>query len=228
MLQIFITGTDTNIGKTYVAVAMLKFFAQQNLKAVGFKPIASGAFLYKGLLLNEDAVRLQHASSIQLPYNQINPFLFEAAIAPNIADRNKTLTSEALYKKYQAMLKHKVDILLVEGVGGWCTPLNINETMADFVEGADLGVIIVVGMKLGCLNHAILTVQNIAARGVKIHGWIANCLNNNMESLTDNIKTLEDMLNIPFLGSLAENEEISMGTKLAQELLAFYKGSFAR
>lgn len=226
MHKFFVTGTDTNIGKTYVTLAMIQFFAKQNLRVAGLKPVASGCYQYKGLLLNEDALLLQEYSTVTIPYDKINPFRFKPPIAPHIADTEGILTKESIYSKYQDMLSEDLDVLFVEGVGGWCVPINNKETMADFVKKADLDVIVVVGLKLGCLNHAILTVDSILSRGVRVSGWIANCLDKNMECLSENIESLKNMLHIPFLGSIDEGGVISKESDLAYSLTELRKSGF--
>ncbi|MBP9792310.1 MAG: dethiobiotin synthase [Rickettsiales bacterium] len=226
MRKFFVTGTDTNIGKTYITLEMIKFFTRQNLRVVGIKPVASGCYQYKGLLLNEDALLLQAHSTVTIPYHKINPFSFEPPIAPHIADKKGILTTEEIYSKYKDILTEDLDMLFVEGVGGWCVPINKKETMADFVKKADLDVIVVVGMRLGCLNHSILTVESILARSVRVSGWIANCFDTEMESLSENIESLKEILQIPFLGKL-DSGTITDGSDLASSLMMFREGGLS-
>lgn len=180
MKQIFfVTGTDTDAGKTYSACALLHHAQQKGLRTLGLKPLASGAQLCAEGLRNEDALALMAASSIKLPYEAINPFCFAEPIAPHIAAAHGDvlLSAETIAQKIQAVLKHTdFDYALIEGAGGWRTPINNSETLADVVKILNIPVILVVGLKLGCLNHALLTREAILADGLPLHGWIANDL----------------------------------------------------
>ena len=226
MIKIFITGTDTDIGKTYVSTKILQYYSQKGLRTLGMKPVATGCYMYNDRWFNKDAELLLQESLIKVDYSQVNPFSFRDAVSPNIADKAKILTSQRIYNEYKILLNNKPEVLLVEGVGGWSVPINDKETMADFVRLTKLGVIIVVGMKLGCLNHAILTVNNIRAQKVKILGWVANCVMPEMEALNENISTLKSFLNIPFLGRINFEESIGEGTELAKTLNGFGKARF--
>ena len=190
MKKIFITGTDTNIGKTYVAKKLLRDFAQSGFSTIGIKLIASGG--------REDAIILRDASTLKIAYEQHNPILFEQAIAPHIAAQlaNVDLSLAALNK---INLDFNVDIHVIEGAGGWLLPLNQNETLADFVVQNKFEIILVVGMRLGCLNHALLTIQSIEQMGGKLIGWIANCIDPDMEYLDENIAWLKQHLKVPLL-----------------------------
>ena len=223
MFKFFVTGTDTDIGKTYISARILRFFTNKNLSTIGMKPVACGCYTYKGMLISEDAELLMQESSEQLLYSQINPFAYEAPISPNIADIHKNLSSDLIYKKYNEVLTKSPDILVVEGAGGWAVPINDSETMADFVKQASLDVILVVGMRLGCLNHAILTIQNILSCNIKVKGWIANYIDPDMQSLDENIETLKKFMPVSFLGTIYNGQDIEEGSELAnnlQELLA--------
>ena len=201
-LRIFITGTDTGIGKTYVTAALLGALSQRGLKTLGIKPLATGGFWRDHNLYNEDALDLQAKSSVKLAYPKINPVVFEPAIAPHLAARqqNQTLTAASLLSACTAALNFPTDVCIVEGVGGWNTPLNDTETMADFVQISGCKVILVVGMRLGCLNHTLLTVNAIRQMQIPALGWIANCIDPDMLYLNDNIATLQQCLTMPLLG----------------------------
>jgi dethiobiotin synthetase len=200
-LKIFIAGTDTDVGKTYVAAALLRLFSKLGYSTLGIKPIASDCHYHNNILLNNDALTLHAASSIKLAYKQINPFSFKSAIAPHIAAKavNIKLSAQALRESCASAFCYPADVHIIEGAGGWYVPLNQTETMADFVIALQLPVILVVGMKLGCLNHALLTYQAMQHTHVVLIGWVANCIET-MESCTENIQTLQDYLNVPCLG----------------------------
>ena len=197
--KIFITGTDTSIGKTYVAIQLLKECNTEGLNTIGIKPVASDARFCHGKLMNDDALALQQAASIKLDYDLINPFVFEPAIAPHIAANleNRQLSVELLTQATQPALNYPADIHLVEGCGGWLCPLNDTETMADYVVANNFDVILVVGMRLGCLNHALLTYQAIKQSGARLIGWIANCIDAKMLHRDKNIQTLENLIQVP-------------------------------
>ena len=194
MRKIFITGTDTNIGKTYVAIRLLEKFNQQALQTIGLKPVATGCVNKQ----NEDAVLLQQHASIKLDYNLVNPFAFTPAVSPNIACNNLKVTE--IYSALQEVFKIKADVCLIEGVGGWMAPLNKRETMADLVmQIEDIEIILVVGMRLGCLNHTLLTYNAIKNAKLPIAGWVANIIDPKMEAIQENISTLKNFINEPCL-----------------------------
>lgn len=194
MRKIFITGTDTNIGKTYVSLKLLENFNQKGLKTIGLKPISTGCLNGK----NEDALLLQKKASIKLSYKLVNPYSFTPAVSPNIASNN--LNSNEIYLHLQEAFKLQADICLIEGVGGWLVPINSLETMEDLVQKIeDVEIILVVGIRLGCLNHALLTYQAIKFRKLNFAGWIANIIDPEMEALEENITTLKKFINEPCL-----------------------------
>ena len=199
-LSIFITGTDTGIGKTYVSCELLRKFQQQGYTTLALKPLASGCRKTPTGLLNEDAEALQSLSSIKLPYSQVNPFAFEAPIAPHLAARQQQLSLSAKALADSCQNTQLADFTLIEGVGGWQVPLNANETMADFARLLAIPVVLVVGMRLGCLNHALLTASNIQAHGCNLLGWIANCIDRDMLMLEENIESLKQRIKAPLLG----------------------------
>lgn len=207
--KIFITGTDTHIGKTYISVGLLKLFTQWGYTTLGLKPLATGGIRQNSFLYNADALALQQASSVKLAYYRLNPFCFEPPIAPHIAAASlkKTLSVELLKRKTEYGLYYPVDVCLVEGIGGWYVPLNNLETMADYVISCDLSVILVVGIRLGCLNHALLTYQAIQSKKTMLLGWIANCLNPERNDNEAMIVSLKQWLPIPFLGTVEYKEK---------------------
>ncbi|MDM8547308.1 dethiobiotin synthase [Candidatus Venteria ishoeyi] len=178
----FITGTDTGIGKTWTTLALLHHFQRQGIAATGMKPVASGCERdEQGILRNQDALLIQAHSSSSLPYQQVNPFAFEPPIAPHIAatEMGAPLQLDKLVQACQGMQKHCMqnqEHLLIEGVGGWYVPLNEQAGLNDLVQALDVGVILVVGLKLGCINHALLSAQAIINDGCTLVGWVANSL----------------------------------------------------
>ena len=200
--MIFITGTDTHVGKTYITRQLLDYYRQQGLRTLGVKPIASGCEWQHGTLINEDALALSQASSINISYSLTNPFAFEQPVAPHIAAKlaNITLNSTLLNDYFAKINQIDFDICLIEGAGGWLLPLNDHETFADVISALHIDIILVVSMKLGCLNHALLTETAIKSRGGKLAGWIANCVDPQMKYLNENIETLKEMLRAPMLG----------------------------
>ncbi|MDN3650863.1 dethiobiotin synthase [Reinekea marina] len=208
----FISGTDTDAGKTFVSVALLNAFAQQGHSTLGLKPLAAGSELLNGEEKNDDAVNLANASTVKLSYQQTNPVLLKAPMAPHIAAQreNKRLSSQQLVGFVRGtLMSANAALTLVEGAGGWRVPLNNRETLADVVKALNLDVILVVGMKLGCLNHAILTMEAIERDGLKVAGWIANCIDPEMDGLEENIQTLQQYLRAPLIGVMPFSEKLS-------------------
>jgi len=197
-MSYFVTGTDTGVGKTLVSCALLHAFAAQGLRVAGMKPVSAGCDDDDH---NEDAKRLRAACNVLASYGQINPYNFYHFIAPHIAARNigvcidfaRILTS---FRELTA----QADVVIVEGIGGFKVPLNEKQDSADLARQLELPVILVAGMRLGCLNHALLTADAIAAYGLRLAGWVANVLDADMPVLRDNISALEQRLNAPLLG----------------------------
>lgn len=207
MKKIFITGTDTAIGKTYIACGLLRLLAHKKISTVAVKPVAAGVELINGNLANRDAMLLQQCATYNLPYQNTNPILLTEYIAPHLAARhdNIILNSNALSEKCRPAFNSSVDVAIVEGCGGWQVPLNENETMADWAIEENLEIIMVVGMRLGCLNHSLLTYAALQKSKLKILGWIANCIDPEMPYLDENIVTLNDRMHCPLLGIVPFN-----------------------
>jgi dethiobiotin synthetase len=198
---LFITGTNTGVGKTAVTAAMLRRLAASNVRTVGLKPIASGSQRAgpDAPLRNPDALELQAAATVALPYDQVNPYCFEPAIAPHIAaaEAGQPVTLEALVRWYRRVTTG-ADLALVEGAGGWRVPLHPEGFLSDLPETLGMGVILVVGTTLGCLNHARLTAEAIHAGGrCPWVGWIANDVDPAFERRAENLATLERLLGSP-------------------------------
>jgi len=199
----FVTGTDTGIGKTWTTVALMQYFKNQGKSVIGMKPIASGCDELDGQLRNEDALLLQEHASVALPYQDVNPYAFTLPVSPHIAAEQAgvEINIANIIEKYQ-QLEKKSDIVLVEGVGGWLVPINTQQDVADLAQALDLPVIVVVGMRLGCINQAKLTFAAIEQKGVFCKGWIASCVEQDMLMLKENIQTLCATTAIPLLAVL--------------------------
>lgn len=208
----FITGTDTGVGKTLVTASLLHLAEKQGLKAFGLKPIAAGCENTPDGLRNEDAVLLQAHSSIKLPYEQINPIALRAAKAPHIAaaEEGRRLNLDRLVGLCRGTLMQPADLRLIEGAGGWRVPLNEFENLSSLPLQLKIPVILVVGLRLGCLNHALLTAEAIARDGLPIAGWVASGIDPQMDSVEDNIATLKARLPSPCLGVIPALGEVSV------------------
>lgn len=206
----FVTGTDTDSGKTLVSTALLTAFNREVLRAgfsrssLGVKPVASGCEITEKGLRNSDALKLMSASSLKLSYEQVNPISFEPAIAPHIAAKQQgvNLSPEAILAKPDRAAFAQADFCLIEGAGGWRLPLGEGRYLSELVQQLNLPVILVVGMKLGCLNHALLTQEAILADGLTVAGWVANCVDPNMSVFDENLASLKEMMVSPFLGCI--------------------------
>lgn len=194
MKQIFfITGTDTGVGKTYISCQLLANANRQGKHTLGLKPLAAGADMTANGLRNDDALALQAVSTVKLPYGMINPFCFAQPIAPHIAaaQQGVSLTAANIANRIEsAITATNADYIIIEGAGGWRVPVNETETLADVVKRLKVPVILVVGMKLGCMNHALLTAEAIQSDGIVLAGWVANDLGEPMPCLAENIATL--------------------------------------
>ncbi|QEY25109.1 dethiobiotin synthase [Neisseria zalophi] len=199
-LTYFVTGTDTESGKTFCTAALLRAVARRGQISIGFKPVASEAG--EGGL-NADVLALQAASSVRLNYNQHNIYTFSEATAPHLAaaDMGIVIQPQKLSDGLTE-LKKQGDFVLTEGAGGWLTPLNSETDFSDWVVFERLPVILVVGMKLGCLNHALLTVHAVAQAGLPLAGWIANCLSIYPHRFEDYLAELKQRIPAPFLGAM--------------------------
>jgi|SRR5450830_738743 len=206
----FVTGTDTGVGKTLIASALVYQFAQQGLQAVGMKPVAAGCELIDGQLVNEDVTQLIAASNVQAPHQLVNPYAFTPPIAPHIAGQQvgETISLDTIAEAF-VQLGELADVVIVEGAGGFCVPLNDSATMADLAVKLDIPVVLVVGMRLGCINHALLTAEAIQSRGLKLAGWIANQLDTEMAVFEENIASLKLRIHSPYLGLVSWSTEPS-------------------
>ena len=198
----FLTGTDTDVGKTFIACALLHAWRAQGLRAVGYKPVAAGAEPdNNGVLRNDDAILLQAASASGFTLSDINPVCLPEAIAPHIAAAHAGVQIDIndLFMRF-ALLREKTDRVVIEGAGGFVVPLDDHTDMSQLARRCAAPVILVVGLRLGCLNHALLTAQAIAAAGLPLAGWIGNVIDPDMPCIDENITCLRQRLVAPCLG----------------------------
>ncbi|AKJ42783.1 ATP-dependent dethiobiotin synthetase BioD 1 [Pragia fontium] len=209
----FVTGTDTDVGKTVASCALLQAFSSASYRVAGYKPIASGSQITSSGLRNSDALALQRYSSVSLTYPEVNPLTLLEPTSPHIASRleQRPIVVEQLSAGL-THLKQKADIVVVEGAGGWFTPLSDRQNLSDWVTQQQISVILVVGMKLGCINHALLTQQALLSAGVHFSGWIANNIQAPNKHYSAYLETLKQRLTAPMIGEipyLTEPEEHS-------------------
>lgn len=200
----FLTGTDTEVGKTHAACALIRYWRSQGLRATGYKPVAAGGWRNANdEIINEDASRLLDASGAGATLSRINPICLEQAIAPHVAaaDENRAIEPAQILQGY-AGLARDFDRVVVEGVGGFRVPLSADFDSADLAVALGLPVVLVVGLRLGCINHALLTAEAILARGLPLAAWIGNTLNPGMMRQADSVLALRQRIAAPCLGIL--------------------------
>ena len=207
----FIAGTDTDVGKTTIAAGLLHAARLQGLSTLGAKPVASGCAVTAKGLRNADAQALIDESTFKLAYEQVNPFAFEPAIAPHLAAREAgiALGVSALLAAMQAVLKQDADFTLIEGAGGWRVPLSDHANLSDLAIALKLPVILVVGVRLGCINHALLSAEAIARDGLQLAGWVANIIEPRTSRLEENLASLAERLPAPCLGRVPKLKQAS-------------------
>jgi dethiobiotin synthetase len=215
---LFVTGTDTGVGKTRVAAALCRGLAARGTRVAAMKPVASGCALTPDGLRNEDALLLLAAMNVRARYSEVNPYAFAPAIAPHIAAREAGVDIDftVLDRAYER-LRMRSHVLIVEGAGGWLAPLDSSHAFADLAVHWQMDVVLVVGMRLGCLNHALLTAESIDRRGLRLRGWVANSIDPEFERLTENISSLEGRISAPCLGIFSFEPQADPET-LAQAL----------
>lgn len=200
---LFIAGTDTGVGKTLIACALLQGFAARGLRVAAMKPVAAGAVRRRGVWHNEDVAQLRAAANVDAPLAVINPYCFAPAIAPHIAAQQAGVAMRmAVIKKNYARLGRNADLVVVEGAGGLLVPLGGRLSAADIPARLGLPVVLVVGLRLGCLNHALLTVEALQARGLHLAGWVANHIDPAMLRAAENLQTLRARIKAPLLGTV--------------------------
>jgi dethiobiotin synthetase len=197
----FITGTDTGVGKTRIATALCHAIARRSISVAAMKPVASGCSVTPDGLRNDDALALLAAMNVRARYCDVNPYAFAPAIAPHIAAQEAgiCIAFDVLDRAFER-LRMQSRAMIVEGAGGWLAPLDATRGFADLAAHWHMDVILVVGMRLGCLNHALLTAESIERRGLRLRGWVANTIDPGFERLTENIASLHSRLLAPCLG----------------------------
>ncbi|MCY7354613.1 MAG: dethiobiotin synthase [Lysobacter sp.] len=223
MKSVYISGTDTGIGKTFASVVLLHALRARGLRAVGMKPVASGCERIDDQWRNDDALALQAASEPRPHYDDVNPYALPAATAPEIAARQSAIDIElppieTAYRKLQA----QCDVVVVEGVGGWAAPLSPTLDQSDVVRALDLRVLLVVGLRLGCINHARLTARAIEADGATLAGWIANDIDPDMEHRDAYFELLRSRITAPCMGRLpfaADGDAAKLASSIDMRLL---------
>lgn len=197
----FVTGTDTGVGKTVVTLGLMQCIQDQGVTVAGMKPVAAGCERTTQGLRHADALLLQHQASVPLAYPLVNPVALEDAIAPHIAAQlsGAPIRIDVVRRVFDE-LAGRVDCVVVEGIGGWRVPLTERETVSELAAALALDVILVVGIRLGCLNHALLSAESITNSGQRLAGWVANCLPPAPEAIDQNINALKTRLSAPLLG----------------------------
>lgn len=198
--RLFITATDTDAGKTFFASALIKKLVNEGNKVAAYKPVSAGCDLIEGQLVNEDASLLLSASNCRQTLENVNPIAFEEPIAPHIAANKyqQEITLEGLVKGFNSLPIEDADIVITEGAGGWRLPLGNGTFLSELPKQETMDVIVVVNMKLGCLNHALLTVQAIEQDGLNVAAWVANC-QEQMPFVDENIETLKQHISAPLM-----------------------------
>jgi dethiobiotin synthetase len=199
---IFVTGTDTGVGKTHVAVALLRALATEGARAVGMKPVAAG--VAPGAAVNADVAALLAAGNVDAPLADVNPYAFAPAIAPHLAAERagETIDLERIALAH-GRLRARADVVVVEGAGGVLVPLGTRLDMLDIAARLELRVLLVVGVRLGCLNHALLSARAISSRGLPLAGWVANRIDPSMEAADANVAALMERLDAPLVADVA-------------------------
>ena len=200
----FIIGTDTGVGKTRIACKLIRDYVALGHKVIGMKPVAAGTELVNGAWVNDDVLKLEAASNVKAPRALVNPYSFNEAIAPHIAAEKAGVEIDIkVIQQAFKKLADMADIVILEGAGGFLVPLNDTETMADLAIALDIPIILVVGMKLGCINHTLLTIEAIQARNLSLHGWVANRIVPDMPYCDENIAAITQKTQMNYLKNYA-------------------------
>jgi dethiobiotin synthetase len=225
---VFVTGTDTGVGKTLAACALLRAFAARGLKAAGMKPVAAGAERVAGAWRNEDVIALRAASNVDAPEEEVNPYCFAPPIAPHIAAHEaQAAISAQRIADACARLAQRAEVVVVEGAGGLLVPLGAELDMAALAQRLALPLVLVVGMRLGCLNHALLTAVAARCRGLALAGWIANHVDPDMPRADENVATLRAALDAPLLARIPHGADVDAAAAALDvgTLLAWHRRS---
>ena len=215
----FITGTDTHIGKTEITCALIEFFKRKGYLTIGMKPVAAGTEVIDNQIINSDVHKFLSLNSIRKPVEIINPYSFDQAIAPHIA--SISTSNEILFSKIKEnflLLQKECEYLFVEGAGGYKVPLTKNKSIPDLISYLNIPIILVVGIRLGCINHTMLTVEAIKNNNHILSGWVANCIDSNMNEVDENIKYLLDNIEAPFMGKIPFQKKVN-SIKISDYLL---------
>lgn len=215
---LFVTGTDTGVGKTLVAAALLRALRERGARVAGMKPVASGCRETPDGIVSDDALALIAEASVAAPYGIVNPYAFLPAIAPHLAalDAGTRIDLSEVERAFHR-LAGLADVVVIEGAGGWLTPLDERHTLADFAARVRARVILVVGLRLGCLNHALLTAQAIDRAGLRLAAWVANAIQPDFERAADNVRALSERLSAPLLGHISHQSH-AIAASVAREL----------
>ncbi|VAX05266.1 Dethiobiotin synthetase [hydrothermal vent metagenome] len=224
MSSYFITGTDTGCGKTEITLGLMQLLQGRGHSVLGMKPVASGAAATPDGLRNEDALRIQAQGSLDLPYSAINPYAYGSPIAPHLAaeQAGEIIDLDVIHSHYQA-LAAQADSVIVEGVGGWQVPLNRQQGIPDLAVRLQLPVILVVGLRLGCINHALLSVEGILASGVELAGWVGNVVDAGMLVGEENVGAIRERVGVDCLGVVP-----FMPKPTARQVAGYLEFSFVR
>lgn len=213
---LFVTGTDTEVGKTVIARLIVRSLVATGVRVAVMKPVAAGSVMTAAGARNEDAVGLIADSNVEMPYEIVNPYCLEEPVSPHLAARAAGLTVELprIGERFR-VLAAAADYVIVEGAGGWFAPLNETEFVADVAAALNLPVLLVVGLRLGCLNHALLTAAAIRQRGLLLAGWIGNHIDPGFARVTDNLLTLERHLGMPPIATVAHAASAAVAQRLS-------------
>jgi len=205
----FITGTDTDVGKTCATIALMRYFKRQGKTVLGMKPVASGCTVQAGELKNADALLIQEHASIAVDYQWINPYAYELPVSPHIAGVDNPVKLATIVERFKR-LKALAEVVIVEGAGGWYAPLNAQDDISDLAKVLGLPVILVVGLRLGCINHALLTVAALEQKGLILAGWIANQIDPQFSMFNQNVATLKMRIDAPCLSVVMWQDELKL------------------
>lgn len=207
---LFVTGTDTNVGKTWVTLALMRSLQNHGLSVNAFKPVAAGCVKQAGQLVNADALFMQSFSSKSLSYSEINPYAFSKATSPHHASDGLCLDPERVRKSFEN-IRLQSDFVVVEGAGGWFSPVDAQWLNAELAKLLNLPVLLVVGVRLGCINHALLTAQAIKQSGSECVAWLAVILDPGMKAIQSNLDYLRERLEMPCMGVLPNLSDADFG-----------------
>jgi len=223
--SLFVTGTDTGVGKTRVSCAVLHAMAASGVRAVGMKPVASDAEMMPDGLRNEDALALQQAANVDVPYDVANPYCFAPAIAPHLAARQAGVdVSLTTLLAVHQQLTERAECVVVEGAGGWRVPLSNSSFLSDLPRQADMDVLLVVGLRLGCINHAVLTAEAIRHDGCRLVGWVGNAIDPGFAPFADNLATLNALLPAPCWGVVPHGMSSEIAATMLTNAVRSYLG----